>query len=118
LKFSIAYHPKIDGKVERVNQALEDMIPFYVKSPPRSWEDYITLLEFSYNNGYHHSFNMIHFESLYGKKYNSLVSWDSLEVRITQGSVILEEMEEVLKQVKKNMKDVHNMHKIYVDKKK
>ena len=30
LNFSSAYHPKIDGQIERVNQVLEDMLRMYV----------------------------------------------------------------------------------------
>ena len=30
LAFTIAYHPKIDGKIERVNMILKDMLRMYV----------------------------------------------------------------------------------------
>ena len=30
LKFSVVYHPKTDGKTERVNQVLEDILRMYV----------------------------------------------------------------------------------------
>jgi hypothetical protein len=38
------------------------------------WEDYIHLVEFSYNNGYQESLKMIPFEALDDKKCNTLVS--------------------------------------------
>ena len=34
LLFSIAYHPQMDGKTERVNQVLEDMLRMHVMHPP------------------------------------------------------------------------------------
>ena len=34
LKFSIAYHPQIDGQTERVNQVLEDMLRMYAMDKP------------------------------------------------------------------------------------
>ena len=30
LNFSIAYHPEMDGQIERMNQTLEDMLRMYV----------------------------------------------------------------------------------------
>ena len=53
LNFSSAYHPKTDGQTERVNQVLEDMFRMYVMDRQTHWEDYLYLVEFSYNNGYH-----------------------------------------------------------------
>ena len=43
LNFSTAYHPQIDGKTERVNQVLEDMLCMYVMDKPTKWEDYLHL---------------------------------------------------------------------------
>ena len=37
------------------------------------WEDYLNLVEFSYNNGYQASLKRIMFEALYGRKCNTLV---------------------------------------------
>ena len=51
LNFNTAYHPENDGKTERVNQVLEDMLHMYVMGKPTKWEDYLLLVEFSYNNG-------------------------------------------------------------------
>ena len=51
LNFSIAYHPQIDGKMERVNQVLKDMLHMYVMDKPTKWEDYLHLVEFDYKNG-------------------------------------------------------------------
>jgi hypothetical protein len=30
MNFSTAYHPELDGKIERVNQVIEDMLRMYV----------------------------------------------------------------------------------------
>jgi hypothetical protein len=51
LNFSTAYHPKSDGQIERVNQVIEYMLRMYVMDKPSKWEDYLHLVEFSYNNG-------------------------------------------------------------------
>jgi hypothetical protein len=44
LIFSTAYHPQIDGKKERVNQVLEDMLRMHVMNQPKKWEDYLPLV--------------------------------------------------------------------------
>jgi hypothetical protein len=41
---------------------------------PSKWEDYLHLVEFTYNNGYHASLKMIPFEELYGRKCNMPLS--------------------------------------------
>jgi hypothetical protein len=41
-------------------------------------EDYLHLVEFAYNNGYHASLKVNLFEALYGRKGNMPVSWDNL----------------------------------------
>jgi hypothetical protein len=68
LNLNTAYHPESDGKTERVNQAIEDMLRMYVMDKPSKWEDYLHLVEFAYNNGYQASMKMSPFEALYGRK--------------------------------------------------
>jgi hypothetical protein len=64
--FSISYHPQNDEKTERVNQVLEYMLRMHIMHQPKKWEDYLPLVEFSYNNGpylspvKYHSLNYIH----------------------------------------------------------
>ena len=50
LNFSTSFHPQTGGQTERVNQVLEYMLRMYVKKQPSKWEDYLHLVEFSYNN--------------------------------------------------------------------
>jgi transposase InsO family protein len=37
LLFSTTYHPETDGKIERVNQLLKDMLRMHVMHHPRKW---------------------------------------------------------------------------------
>ena len=67
LLFSTAYHPQTDGQIERVNQIVEYMLRMHVMHQPKKWEDYLPLVEFSYNNGYQESLNMSPFQALYGR---------------------------------------------------
>jgi hypothetical protein len=77
LNFSMTYHRETDGKTERVNQVIEDMLRMHVMDKPSKWEDYLHLVDFSYNNGYQESLKMSPFEALYGRKCNKPVSWDN-----------------------------------------
>ena len=58
LNFSTAYHRESDGQRERVNRVIEDILRMYVMDKPSMWEDYLHLVEFAYNNGYHTSLKM------------------------------------------------------------
>ena len=64
LNLSTAYHPQTDGQTERVNQVIEDMLRMYVMDQPSKWENYLYLVEFAYNNGYHTSLKMSPFGAL------------------------------------------------------
>jgi hypothetical protein len=93
LNFNTTYHPESDGKTERINRIIDDMLRMYVMENPSIWEDFINLVEFDYNNGYQESLNMSMFEPLYGRKCNTLVSWDNLADIVVIGPELLREME-------------------------
>jgi hypothetical protein len=70
-KTNTTYHPgcRQMDRQERVNRILEDMLRMYVMHQQQKWEEYLPLVEFSYNNGYQESFEdlrMSPFEALYG----------------------------------------------------
>ncbi|XP_016740309.1 uncharacterized protein [Gossypium hirsutum] len=52
LNFSLAYHPQIDGQFERVIQVLEDMLRSSMIDFNDSWERYLLLADFAYNNSF------------------------------------------------------------------
>ena len=66
LDFSTAFHPQTDGQSERVIQVLEDMLRGCIIDFRGSWEDYLPLAEFAYNNSYQASIQMAPYEALYG----------------------------------------------------
>ncbi|KAK9145578.1 hypothetical protein Sjap_005481 [Stephania japonica] len=71
LNLSTAYHPQTDGQTERLILVLEDMLRACVLEFGGSWEKYIPLCEFSYNNSYQASIGMAPFEALYGRPCRS-----------------------------------------------
>jgi hypothetical protein len=58
---SSAYHPQVDGKTERANQILEDMLRDCVLEHQESWDKNLSYAEFSYKNSYQESLKMAPF---------------------------------------------------------
>ena len=52
LSFSTAFHPQIDGQSERMIQILKDMLRCGILEFQGSWEKYLPLVEFAYNNSF------------------------------------------------------------------
>jgi hypothetical protein len=68
LKFSTAFHPKIDGQSEQTNKIFEDMLLTFILDFNGSWIQYLPLIEFAYNNSYHATIGIPPYEALYGRK--------------------------------------------------
>jgi hypothetical protein len=102
---STTYHLKLDGKTDRTNKIIENILSMYVMDQPSKWEDYIYLVEFAYNNGYQASLKMSLFEELYGRKCNTPIIWDNAVHKTVIGSDLLKEMEEKMENIKQNLKD-------------
>jgi hypothetical protein len=100
LNFSTVYHPESDGQTERVNRVIKNILRMYVMDKPSRWEDYLHLVEFTYNNGYHTSLKMSPFEVLYRRKCNTPVSWDNPTDREVIGPELLKEMEDQMIRIK------------------
>ncbi|GJW64056.1 putative reverse transcriptase domain-containing protein [Tanacetum coccineum] len=83
LDMSTAYHPQTDGQSERTIQTLEDMLRACVLDFGGSWDVYLPLVEFSYNNSYHSSVRCAPFMALYDRKFRSPIMW--IEVRLRPG---------------------------------
>jgi hypothetical protein len=75
LDFSTTYHPQTGGQTERTNQILEDMLWACALDFRGSWDEYLPLAEFSYNNSYQSSLKAAPFEVLYGPKCRSPICW-------------------------------------------
>jgi hypothetical protein len=116
LNLITTHHPKLDGKIERTNRIIEDMCIMYVKKHPSKWEDYIHLVEFSYNNGYQASLEIIPFEALYGGKCNTLVIWDNSTDIVVIAKELLKEMKEQMEKIKQNLEAGQDRKKFYADK--
>ena len=80
------------------------MLHMYVMDKPTKWEDYLQLVEFSYNNGQHASLGMSLYEALYGRRCRTPVTWDNPVNRVVLGLELLNEMEQEVVKIRQNLK--------------
>ena len=117
---SSAYHPQTSRQTEGVNQILEDMLRACVISSKGSWEKWLPLAKFSYNNSYQESIKMAPFEALYDRKCRTLLNWVETGERRYYGIDFVKEAEEqvhiiqqhieVLNQGRRVMRQEKNTH--------
>lgn len=65
----------------------------YFMHQQRKWEEYLPLVEFSYNNGYQEPLRMSLFEALYGQSCNTPISCSGLLNKVLIGLDMLKEIE-------------------------
>ena len=91
---SSAYHPQTSGQTEWVNQILEDMLRACVISSKGSWDKWLPMAEFSYNNSYQESIKKAPFKALYGHKCRTPLNWVEPGERRLYGIDFVKEAEE------------------------
>ena len=104
LKFSTIFHPQTDGQPEGLIQVLEDMLRGYVMEFSGSWDRYIPLMEFSYNNSFQSSIGMAPYDALYGRKCRTSVFWAELNEHKVIGPDIVKDTEEKVQVIRKRLK--------------
>ena len=77
LSLSTTFHPQTDGQSEHMIQILEDILCACVLDFGGSWNKYLSLIEFSYNNSYQSTIGM----APYGRRYRSPLHWDEVGKR-------------------------------------
>jgi hypothetical protein len=117
LEFSTAFHPQIDGQIERVNQILEDMLRACVLDYGASWDDNLPYAEFSYNNSYQTSLKMAPFEALYGRRCRTPLLWNGVRDRKLFGPDLIRDFEEKVKLIRDRLKIAQSRQKSYADSK-
>ena len=115
LSFSTAFHPQTDGLLERTIRTLEDMLRACVMDFKGSWEKYLSLVEFSYNNSYHSSIEMAPYEALYGRKCRSLLCWEKVGERKLLGPEIIQMTSKKINLIRKRLQTAQSRQKSYYD---
>ncbi|MCO5576936.1 hypothetical protein L7F22_030757 [Adiantum nelumboides] len=109
LLFSSAYHPQTDGQTERVNQILEEMLRHYIQNCLASWEEYLPLVEFAYNNAPHSVTGMTPFQAAYG--HTPLVPTNFvLQHKVALADQLVQEMQDILVQVRDKLVHVQQKY--------
>ena len=101
LAFSTAFHPQTDGQSERTIQTLEDMLRACVLDFQKSWNVYLPLVEFAYNNSFHSSIGMAPYEALYGRKCRSPIHWDEIGERKFLGPELVQRTGQAVEKIRK-----------------
>ena len=104
LRFSTAFHPQTDGQSERTIQTLEDMLRMCALDFQGSWEDYLPLAVFAYNNSFHSSIGMAPYEALYGRRCRSPICWTEVGDRALLGMEIVQDTSENIKIIQQRLK--------------
>ncbi|KAD4180362.1 hypothetical protein E3N88_28953 [Mikania micrantha] len=116
LLISTAYHPQTDGQSERTIQTLEDMLRACIIDFGGSWDDYLPLAEFSYNNSYHSSIGMPPYEMLYGRKCRTPVCWGEVGQRELANKKVVKVTNERIDQIRAHLEAAQDRQKSYADK--
>ena len=69
-----------------------------------SWEKYLPLVEFDYNNSYHSTIGMAPYEALYGRKCRSPSCWMKVGDRELEGPELIRETSEKITIIQERMR--------------
>jgi len=95
---------------------LEDMLRACVLSSKGSWESWLPLAEFSYNNSYQESIKMDPFEALYGRKCRTPLNWVKPGERRYYGIDFANEAEKKVETIQQHLRATQSRQKSYADK--
>jgi hypothetical protein len=104
LNFSSAYHPQTEGQTERTSQILEDMLRACALKCGKSWDKSLPYAEFSYNNSYQASIEMVLFEALYGRQCRTLLLQSQTGESQVLGTEVLKNAEKQVQMIRENLK--------------
>ena len=94
---------------------LEDMLRGCVLDFPGSWDRYIPLMEFAYNNTYQSSIEMAPYEALYGRRCITLMCWTELHEHKIIGPNFVEDTEEKVQIIQQRLKAASDRQRAYAN---
>ena len=82
---------------------------------PRSWDKYIPLMEFSYNNSYQSSIGMALYEALYGRRCRTPMCWTELDEHKIIGPDLVKDTKEKVQIIQQRLKDASDRQRSYAN---
>ncbi|KAA3455755.1 Transposon Ty3-G Gag-Pol polyprotein [Gossypium australe] len=117
LCLSSTYHPQTDGQTEALNHCLKMHLHFMTGDEPGKWEGYLAWAEYWYNTTFQTSTGMTLFRALYGRDPPTIVSYEEGGSLNTQVDKALQDWDDLLRELKKNMSQAQLRMKNQADKK-
>jgi hypothetical protein len=81
-----------------------------------SWDKYLSLAEFSYNNNYQESLKMAPFEVLYEHQCRTPLNWIEPGEKVIFDPDLVDEAEVTVHRIQNNLKAVKSRQETYVNK--
>ena len=94
---------------------LEDMLRGCVLDFSGSWDRYISLMEFAYNNSYQSSIGMAPYEALYGRRCRTPVCWTELDEHKIIGLDLVKDTEEKVQIIQQRLKAASDRQRSYAN---
>jgi hypothetical protein len=83
---------------------------------PGSWDNNMSLVEFSYNNNYQESLKMAPFKVLYGHQCHTPLNWIELGEKVIIGLDLVNEAEATVRRIQDNLKATKSRQESYTNK--
>ena len=92
------------------------MLRAYALDFSGTWERFLPLVEFAYNNSYQAMIEIAPCEALYRRKCRSPLHWDEAGERKYLGLKLVEQAFEAIQRIRQRMKTAQRRKKSYADK--
>lgn len=112
---SSAYHPQLNGQMERLNRCLENYLRCMTFQHPHKWCSWLLLAEWWYNSSYHSNIKMSPFQGLYGYPHPIFNFEDMNEVTVAKVEDFLLRKQDLTVALKENLITAQNRMKQLVD---
>jgi hypothetical protein len=94
LAMSTSHHPQTDGKTEKANRTLEEMIRHYINYQQNNWDDLLPALEHAYKSSVHATTGLAPFMMMFGQ-----IPRNMADILIEPSSTSVESVSEVFKRL-------------------